>query len=146
MNTFNKSSFAQLLLLAKGDRSINNYGNQCDISPAHISRLLRELVNARPLPATLKKLSDFSYNNITYKLLMDCTGYNVENALDDEVASLMGSTPPLVSDIAVKLSENYSLLHLIRVCSTLEQHQFSLLIQIAENFKSSINKYAHKNY
>ncbi|MCB2301045.1 hypothetical protein [Clostridium tagluense] len=135
MNTFNKSSFAQLLLLAKGDRTITNYGNQCDISPAHISRLLRELVNARPLPATLKKFADFSYNNITYKVLMDNTGYNENNAIDDEAASLIGISP-LVSDIVDKLSENYSILHLIRVCSNLEQHQISLLIQIAENFKA----------
>jgi len=135
MDTFNKSSFAHLLLLAKGDRSINNYGNQCGISPAHISRLLRELVNARPLPATLKKLANFSYNEITYKLLMDCTGYNENNTIDDEVATLIGSRP-LVSDITVKLSENYNLLHLIRVCNNLEQHQINLLIQIAENFKS----------
>ena len=128
MNTFDKSSFAQLLLLAKGDRSINNYGNQCDISPAHISRLLRELVNARPLSATLKKLADFAYNDITYKVLMDCTGYNLDNTLDNEISLLINS-PQMVSDITVKLSENYSLLHLIRVCSKLEQHQISLLIQ-----------------
>ena len=135
MDTFNRSSFAHLLLHAKGDRSINTYGNQCGVSPAHISRLLRELVNARPLPATLKKLADFSYNNITYKVLMDCTGYNEEITINDAAASLI-DIPPLVSDITVKLSENYSLFHLIQVCSNLEQHQLSLLIQIAENFKS----------
>ena len=66
---------------------------------------------------------------------MDCTGYNEDNTINDSADSFIVS-PPLVSDITVKLSENYSLFHLTQVCSTLEHHQISLLIQIAENFKS----------
>lgn len=76
MGNFNKEKFAELLLLAKGsERSINQYGLHSDISPAHISRLLRGKLNAPPSPDTIKKLADKAHNGVTYEELMKAAGH-----------------------------------------------------------------------
>lgn len=75
MNNFNKQKFAQLLLKAKGERSINQYALHCGISAAHISRLIRNLIDTPPNPETIVKFADKAYNGITYNQLMEAAGY-----------------------------------------------------------------------
>ena len=72
---FNKNKFAQLVIKAKGKRSINEYGNQSGISPAHISRLSRSLLKSPPNPQTIKKLADYVHNEVSYDDLMEAAGY-----------------------------------------------------------------------
>lgn len=62
---FDKKNFAQLLEQAKGERSINQYALHSGISAAHISRLLRGLLETPPNPDTIKLLADKAINNIT---------------------------------------------------------------------------------
>lgn len=75
MGAFKNAEFARLLLLAKGDRSINQYGLKCGVDPGYISRLIRELVPTPPLPPTIKKLANNAYNGITYEDLMISAGH-----------------------------------------------------------------------
>ncbi|NPV27089.1 MAG: hypothetical protein HPY81_06495 [Firmicutes bacterium] len=75
MERFNKFEFARLLNIAKGQRSINQYGLQSEVDPGYISRLLRGLVDSPPLPPTIKKLADKAHNEITYEDLMVAAGY-----------------------------------------------------------------------
>lgn len=75
MPIFDKDKFAQLLDLAKGDRSINQYSLISGVSAAHISRLLRGLLDTPPSPEIIKKLSDRACNDITYYELMDAAGH-----------------------------------------------------------------------
>lgn len=74
-NTFNKPTFAYLLNKAKGDRSINKYADETNVSVSHISRLLRELLDSPPNPETISKLASKADNEVTYKDLMVAAGY-----------------------------------------------------------------------
>ncbi len=84
-NTFNKAEFAQLLERAKGDRSINQYATDTDVSAAHISRFLREMIDTPPAPETLSKLASKAYNEVTYRDFMVAAGHIVApyNASDE---------------------------------------------------------------
>ncbi|MGE5631590.1 MAG: hypothetical protein ACM3TR_10910 [Caulobacteraceae bacterium] len=75
MNHFDKHKFSELLLRAKGERSINQYALHCGVSAAHISRLVRELIDTSPNPETIRKFADKAYNGVTYKQLMEAAGY-----------------------------------------------------------------------
>jgi SOS-response transcriptional repressor LexA len=75
MTSFDKKLFSQLLNKAKGDRSINQFAMYCGVSSAHISRLLRGLLEGPPTAETIKKISDKAYNNVTYLDLMQAAGY-----------------------------------------------------------------------
>jgi len=74
-SNFDLVTFAILLEKAKGDRSINQYANSVDVSAAHISRLLRKLVNSPPSPDTINKLSGGASNGVTYSELMFAAGH-----------------------------------------------------------------------
>jgi hypothetical protein len=74
-SNFDLVTFAILLEKAKGDRSINQYANSVDVSAAHISRLLRKLVNSPPSPDTISKLSGDASNGVTYSELMMAAGH-----------------------------------------------------------------------
>ena len=72
---FNKEEFATLLDKAKGDRSINQYANETGVSSAHISRFLRQLLDAPPSPETISKLASKAYNEVSYRDLMAAVGH-----------------------------------------------------------------------
>jgi hypothetical protein len=75
LGNFNKELFAELLNKAKGDRSINNYALKSGVTAAHISRLLRSLLDTPPMPDTIKKLSDHAHNDVHYNDLMSAAGH-----------------------------------------------------------------------
>lgn len=87
---FDKKNFAFLLKQAKGDRSINQYALHSGISAAHISRLLRELLDTPPSPETIKLLADKAMNDVTYNDLMKAAGHliNVEDMIENESATI----------------------------------------------------------
>lgn len=72
---FNKEEFANLLEKAKGDRSINQYANETGVSSAHISRFLRQMLEAPPSPETISKLASKAYNEVSYRDLMVAAGH-----------------------------------------------------------------------
>ena len=72
---FDKKAFAKLLTLALGKRSINQYERDSGVSAAHISRLMRELVDTPPSPQTIEKLSAKAHNEVSYEDLMKAAGY-----------------------------------------------------------------------
>lgn len=76
---FNKEKFADLLNTAKGRRSINQYAADSDVTSAHISRLLRSLLDTPPSPQTIRKLADSAENDITYFELMAAAGHLQES-------------------------------------------------------------------
>lgn len=78
-NTFNKQIFAILLDKAKGDRSINQYANETDISAAHISRFLRQMIDTSPTPETISKFAEKAANGVTYKDFMIAAGHIAED-------------------------------------------------------------------
>ncbi|KUO52310.1 MAG: hypothetical protein APF76_04560 [Desulfitibacter sp. BRH_c19] len=86
---FNKSKFAQLLTLAKGERSINKYGNDAGVDPGYISRLLRELIDTAPSAAIIIKLASKAYNEVSAEQLLAAAGY-----LNDSQNDLLDCIPP----------------------------------------------------
>lgn len=75
MGIFDKEKFAHLLNKAKGNRSINKYAADCGIAAAHISRLLRSLVDTPPNPPTIEKFTKHSIGNVSYEDLMAAAGH-----------------------------------------------------------------------
>lgn len=72
---FDKEKFSTLLEKAKGQRGINEYGRDAGVSGAHISRLIRCLLDSPPSPQTIKKLADTAHNEVSYVDLMAAAGY-----------------------------------------------------------------------
>ncbi len=72
---FDKEKFAELLDRAKGKRSGNVFAKECGIAAAHISRLLRGLVETAPTPPTIRKFADHAHNDVTYEELMNAAGH-----------------------------------------------------------------------
>ncbi|HBQ25497.1 MAG TPA: hypothetical protein DD791_03800 [Syntrophomonas sp.] len=62
-------------MLAKGDRSINRFGNDAGVDPGYISRLLRGLVNNAPGAMVIKKLADVAWNGVSIHDLLTAAGY-----------------------------------------------------------------------
>lgn len=76
---FDKKEFARLLALARGDRSINSYAREAGLTGAHISRLLRGLLDTPPTPQTIDKLARCAQNGVTYQDFMRAAGYLPES-------------------------------------------------------------------
>jgi transcriptional regulator with XRE-family HTH domain len=77
---FDKDKFVELLTLAKGnERSLNQFSNACEISPAHISRYMRKILSNPPSPDLLKRIAKVSAGRVTYQELMDTVGYSPES-------------------------------------------------------------------
>lgn len=96
LGIFDKQSFADLLRTAIGTLSISEFGRQINVSPSHISRLLRQLTPGAPSPEIIKKITEKAQNHITYEQLMTAAGHlsytselNATNALSLELISLM---------------------------------------------------------
>lgn len=72
---FDKRYFAELLTLAKGDRSINQYGIDAGVDPGYISRLLRGLVDNAPGATVIKKLADAARSSVSAQEMLAAAGY-----------------------------------------------------------------------
>ena len=72
---FDKQSFADLLALAKGERSINRYGTDCGVDPGYLSRLLRTMIDTAPSAMVIKKLANLAANGVTVQDLLFAAGY-----------------------------------------------------------------------
>lgn len=95
LNKFNKQLFSEILNKAKGTRSINQYALHTGVSSAHISRLLRQLLDTPPNPDIISKLVSKAQNNVTYEDLMQAAGHipmqlkKDANELTDEFINLL---------------------------------------------------------
>lgn len=77
---FDREHFAELLRLAKGDRSINRYGVTAGVDPGYISRLLRGLVANAPSASVINRLATAAQNNVGAADLMRAAGYLATSA------------------------------------------------------------------
>lgn len=69
------SKLIELIKKAQGDRSLNTFARDCDISKSNLSRILNNKNEYPPKPNTLKKISEHSQNNVTYDELMFAANY-----------------------------------------------------------------------
>jgi Predicted transcription factor, homolog of eukaryotic MBF1 len=84
MQTFNKEKLAHLLQAAQGERSLNKYALESGVASAHISRLLRCLLDSPPSPHTLEKLASCAHNEVSYEDFMVAAGYLSASHKTDE--------------------------------------------------------------
>lgn len=97
MAGFDRIEFARVLLLAKGDRSVNQFGITCGVDPGYLSRLLRGLLANPPSPAILGKIAASASHGISYQDLMQAAGFlpadeeltNEENQLAAQMQDLV---------------------------------------------------------
>lgn len=79
MNNFNKELFAKILSLSKGDRSLNQFAQQCEVSIGYLSAYINMKKDTPPSTDIIKKIARFSQNNITEDIIMTAAGYLSEN-------------------------------------------------------------------
>jgi len=72
---FDKEKFANLIMQAKGNRSLNQYAAASGVTSAHISRLSRQLLDSPPSPQIIRKLAEAAHNDVTYDQLMAAAGH-----------------------------------------------------------------------
>jgi hypothetical protein len=72
---FNKVLFATYLKLAQGNRTFNAYATDSTVSPAHISRLTRQLIETAPAQDTLLQLSAVAQNGVTFNDLFKASRF-----------------------------------------------------------------------
>ncbi|WP_342505673.1 transcriptional repressor LexA [Sporosarcina sp. FSL K6-2383] len=102
--SFNKEEFSRLLELAKGARSINQYAMHSGISAAHISRLMRSLLDTPPNPDTIKLLAEKAYNEVTYTDLMGAAGHFGEHeAIKEDNAAYVTKLNPVIDFFRIPL-------------------------------------------
>lgn len=98
---FDKSNFAYLLKRALGRRSINEYASASGISAAHISRLMRGLLDSPPTPQTIEKLAKYAHGGVTYDQFMEAAGYGAR--IKEETAKY--ETSEKIARLIPKLKE-----------------------------------------
>lgn len=103
---FNKTKFALLLKRAKGaERSINQYAIDSGISAAHISRLMRGLLDTPPTPQTIEKLAEFAYGGVTYEQFMEAAGYGTivkEETVKYETSKKIAELIPKLEELSTE--------------------------------------------
>lgn len=72
---FNKEMFKNYLLKARGKRTNEAFSKESGVSRTYISTYLNMKRNEPPTPEILRKLSNASYNNVTYEDLMRSAGH-----------------------------------------------------------------------
>lgn len=115
MSEFNKELFAELLLKAKGKRSLNKYAEDSGVTSAHISRLTRSLLDTAPTPQTIEKLANAAVD-VTYEELMIAAGhFKFKDTASNFATSLGRSINDLKRKPTLTLKEEERLNSLIKL-------------------------------
>lgn len=69
-------TLTELIKLAQGDRSQNEFALHTGISSAAITKILQG--ERKPSPDTLRKIAGRAYGGVTYEMLMHACGYTDE--------------------------------------------------------------------
>ncbi|QEK12712.1 hypothetical protein FQB35_10420 [Crassaminicella thermophila] len=72
---FDKKKLSELLIIAKGDRSLNQYALKANVDSGYLSRLINMKRSSPPSPDILDRLANAAHNNVSYKDLMIAAGY-----------------------------------------------------------------------
>lgn len=71
---YDKERFAELLMKAQGNRSMNSFARDSGVSSAYISKLIRGMYNTAPSPAIIKKIADVA-KDVSYGEFMVAAGH-----------------------------------------------------------------------
>jgi transcriptional regulator with XRE-family HTH domain len=81
---FNPDLLIQLIKIAQGNRSLNQFALLCGIDSGNLSRILNNKNSMPPKPATLRKISDNAVGSVTYEQLMNAAGHMVLNEAEGQ--------------------------------------------------------------
>jgi SOS regulatory protein LexA len=85
---YDKEKFGELLKKAIGKRSMNKYAEAAGVSNAHVSRLIRGILDKAPEAETIRKLADAAHNEVSYDELMEAAGHLSTETLHKRLAVL----------------------------------------------------------
>lgn len=72
---FNPKLLSELLLKAKGSRSLNKFAKQCGISNGNLSKIKNCKTSRPPQAETLQKIAMHSEGNVSYEQLLNVCNY-----------------------------------------------------------------------
>jgi len=77
----NPDLLADLIKKAQGDRSLNEFANQCGLDSGNLSKIINKKNKHAPKPETLNKIATYAQNGVTYEQLLDAAGHiKIESA------------------------------------------------------------------
>ena len=79
---YDKEKLSNLLLRAKGHRTMTKFAEDSGISVAHVSRMINKKLESAPSPETLKSLVPMESNGVTYEDLLIACGYLNPRAIE----------------------------------------------------------------
>lgn len=82
---FKREQLAILVKQAQGNRTLNNFAKECEVSSSALSRIINNKNTEPPHPTTLQKIATNS--DITYYQLMDASGY-ITKELIEQIKSI----------------------------------------------------------
>lgn len=79
---FNKETFREVIIRARGDRSQADFCEECGLSYAYMNRYANAKNEDAPTRSTIKKIA-VATKTVTYEELLSAAGYDVEKYKDD---------------------------------------------------------------
>lgn len=98
MSPIINQELCELIRKAQGERSQNQFAQQCGISSAAITRI--SLGTYEPSAKTLKKIASRAHNGVTYEMLLSAAGLYNESVL----SATSVTVPDKYSDVFVALN------------------------------------------
>ena len=84
-----------LIQIAQGERTQNQYALQCGVSSAALSRIFRG--DYKPSSKTLKKISSHAYGGITYEMLLSAAGIIEDKNKNENIQQLTAAEQELLT-------------------------------------------------
>lgn len=88
---FDRDKFAELLIMAIGDRTASAFAAEANISRNQVSLWLRKKTNFKPKMSTLKNLANFAQNNVSYVEFLDACGYIADSTEQSHINDLLST-------------------------------------------------------
>lgn len=79
---FNKESFREVIIKARGDRSQAEFAQDCGLSYAYLNKYANGKLSDAPTIGTIKKIS-VATKTVSYEELLTAAGYDAEKYKDD---------------------------------------------------------------
>lgn len=80
---FDKEKFKELVILARGDRTNQQYSDDSGVSRAYISGYINKKIDNAPTPEVIKRLASCALNGITYEDFMKAAGH-IKDTLNNQ--------------------------------------------------------------
>lgn len=130
---FNKDLFAGLLKKCIGDDSIQGFSERASIDRTYLSKYVNKRLDNPPKPEILKRIALACGGKVSYKELMEASGYMIDfNSNDSDISSEVYHPEEIFFPDDVRV--------MMRDCVDLTQEQKSIISNIIKEFKERNKK------